>query len=106
ATPPMAGDVPPRMAALLAMAAHEVRPHLPKHALLLAADEEGDETAALTLARLVAWCEQCGVTVAAQIALPLATGDEQALETVRTFAKTAYEQASTELRARGVEHLR
>ena len=106
ATPAVAGDVPPRLADLLAMAAHEVRPTLPKHALLLATDEEGDESGALALARLVAWCEQCGVSVAAQVALPLATADAEALEQARTFAKAAYEAASQTLRSQGVEHLR
>lgn len=106
ATPSVAGDVAPRMAALLAMAAHEVSQNGPKHALLLTTDEEGDETAPLALARLVAWCEQCGVTVAAQIALPIATPDEEALQTARTFAQIAYEQASEALRSLGVEHLR
>ncbi len=55
---------------------------------------------------LVAWCEQCGVTVAAQVALPLATDDEQARAMVRAFALTAFEAASETLRSLGIEHLR
>jgi hypothetical protein len=106
ATPAVAGDVSPRMAALLAMAAHEVRANLPKHAVLLATDEEGDETAALALERLVAWCAQCGVIVSAQLAISLAIDDEHALGLAHAAAQTAYEATSETLRSLGVEHLR
>jgi hypothetical protein len=105
-TPAVAGDVAPRMAALLAMAAHEVLPNLPKHAVLLATDEEGDESAALALARLEAWCAQCGVTVEAQIALPLTADTEEALAMAGAAALAAYEAASETLRSLGIEHLR